>query len=463
MPRLRLLVLALLAVAQGCRCGPPGLPDGGDGGGGYDGGTLPDAGSGDGGASDGGDPDGGDPDGGVPDGGAPDAGLDAGSDGGADGGADGGGADAGRGFCEEYFAAQCDWSARCGRLDAPQFADCVDLSRWQCNQRQLDALFDGGKVAFAAANVPACLAGIRAASCALSFPTSPACGLFGPATPSGGSCTRQWSTVCAQSYCAADTCPAQCQPYLGLDAGCTGTFGDECGPAAFCDPGALRCVGLLALGSACSGNDRCSGGLCDTAQGRCLAPYSVATDGGCGSDTVCSAGLYCRAGWCAPSEDVGGPCRLYGGTDCKASLTCRLDGGTTGQCAPRSPLGGPCYGLPNDCDDGLLCDSPSLGAQGSCVGWGSEDAGCLRTLQNCKVGLLCDATSSRCRRLPRVGESCTRDPGNFRSSDCADGFCPGDGGPCRAPQDAGAACERPWECESTECSGGTCAALCTAL
>jgi hypothetical protein len=449
-----LCLVAFISV-QGCRCAPVPCVDCGF--------PFRDGGQPDSGAPDAGGPDGGDA--GVPDAGdAGDAGAPDGGDAGAPDAGDAGQPDAGLGFCENYFTASCNWWSKCGRLDAPQFKDCIDLARWQCSQRQLDVLTDAGKLVFNSGTAATCYTALVASSCSLPYPSSPACGsLFDPNTPVGGSCTRQWSTVCQSSYCGANSCPASCTAYLALDAGCTGTFGDECGPGAYCDSATLRCAGALALGSPCTANDRCAGSLCDTAQGKCVALGSVTLDGGCGSDVVCSFGNYCKVGHCAPSETVGGPCRLYGGSDCQSNLTCRLDAGTTGFCVPRSGLDGGCYGLPNDCEDGLLCDSTSLGAPGTCFGYGSEDAGCVYTLQNCKVGLLCDATTARCRRLPRVGEPCTRDPGNFRSSDCADGFCPaGDAGTtrCLAPQDGGAPCERPWECASTECESGVCASLC---
>ena len=425
----------LLALFCGCRCPTPIVQ--------LDAGT--DAGAVDAGAVDAGAVDAGAADAGVSDAGTPDAGVS---------------------FCEAYVAAVCGWYARCGQLDAPLVEDCRALQRWQCHQQQVDAVVDAGKVSLAAAQVPRCLNGIAAASCAQNFPRSSECDLFSPATPNGGTCTRQWSTVCANGYCRGTACPATCSAHLAPHAGCDGPDTDACGPGAFCNFASPRvCEAFVPVGAPCTAPQRCALALCDSVQGRCTPLGALEADAGCGSDDVCAVGLYCGASRCRSRETLGGPCRLYGGGDCDEPFTCRIpDAGTMGTCQPRSGDGGVCYGLPNDCRDGLLCDNTALFNEGRCVGFESDGVACSRRVQNCKVGLVCDAITSRCRRLPRVGEPCVRDPGNFRSSDCAGGFCPvSDGGPqrCQPPQAPGGACERPWECASSECDQGACAALCT--
>jgi hypothetical protein len=459
--------LFAVLVVSGCECNRPNKADGGESADGGDAGRV-DAGA-DAGQPDAGQPDAGQPDAGLQDGGPPDAGP---SDAGADAGSgdagppDSGAPDSGLPFCEAYLRSVCAWNARCGTLDPAQSDDCVALSRWSCSQPQLDAVFDAGKVYFASAQVPICLQKLTASSCARSYPGAAECnGLFAPATAVGGQCTRQWSTFCAASYCKGDTCPAQCESFIAVDAGCNGDEGDQCGPYAYCPQQQPRvCTAYLSPGATCTNADRCGDGTCDTAQARCLAYGSQTADAGCGSDSVCRDDLYCKSGACTVREVQGGPCRLYGGSDCAPGFTCRItDAGTNGTCAPSEGLDGGCYGLPNDCLPGLLCDNPALLSPGHCLGLGSEGVGCNYALQNCKVGLLCDAVTKLCRRLPKVGELCVRDPGNFRSSDCVDGFCPSAdaGARCAAPQIAGASCERPWECASTECSNGICAALCT--
>jgi hypothetical protein len=409
-----------------------------------------------------------------PDGGT-DAGLDAGLDAGADAGSDAGvdagadaGADAGVSFCDGLIAATCRWSQRCGQLDAPQLADCLALRRWTCHQGQLDALIDAGRLGFAGTQVPRCLSALEASSCALAYPSAPECALFSPATPAGGPCTRQWSTVCAGGYCQGTGCPATCASHLPLDAGC-GVEGDACGPDAYCSLAAPRvCTAFLQPGAPCTANDRCAGGDCDSQRGVCVAYGSQPADAGCTFDLLCASGLYCKSGACSRRESVGGPCRVYGGLDCDEPFTCDvpdalIDGGVWGTCQARSGDGGVCYGLPADCLPGLLCDTPMLFTAGRCVPYRSQGQPCSRMLLNCKVGLYCDASTQTCLQLPHLGEPCVRDPGNFRGSDCADGFCPADAGTCRAPQPEGHSCAAPWECESTLCSNGTCEALCTQL
>ena len=464
MVSVRALWLGSLFLLVGCQCQGPDARDGGrEDSGVRDSGTdaaVPDAGVSDAGTNDGGKTDGGPMDSGVHDGGGTDGGM-----------IDGGSSDAGGRFCDSYDRAVCDWYAACGQLDSAQTADCVALQAWACSQQQVDAVIDAGKLTFAAASVPACLQATRTFSCARSFPAAPACdALFVPATSVGGTCTRQWSTLCSGSYCSGQACPAQCAAFVAVDAGCSGTEGDQCGPNAYCGQGSPRvCIALLAPGAPCNANDFCGGGTCDTAQLTCLVYGSQNADAGCASDSVCRDGLYCKAGSCRPSEVLGGPCRLYGGADCASSFTCRIwDAGTTGTCQPRSGRDGGCFGLPADCEDGLSCDSPMLFAAGSCLGSMSAGQPCVHSIQNCKVGLLCDETTHLCRTLPRVSDPCVRDPGNFKSSDCVGGFCPPDAGAdggrrCLAPQPAGAACDRPWECESTDCENGVCVALCTSF
>src|SRR5439155_8253084 len=136
---------------------------------------------------------------------------------------------------------------------------------------------------------------------------------------------------CAQGYCGAKSCPATCVPFAALDAGCSGDFGEECGPGAYCAFGV--CARLRVLGEVCAPNDPCAGGVCDSAQGKCTAYGSLDAGSACTVDVVCASGEYCKAGACAPRESLGGPCRLYGGPDCDAPFTCRIDAGTTGNCA----------------------------------------------------------------------------------------------------------------------------------
>ncbi len=433
------MIAAIVLAAPGCRCEHQ-HSDGG----------LPDSGPPDAGPPDAGPPDAGPPDAGPPDAGPPDGGTN---------------------FCDQYVRAFCDWYQGCGQLDPAQYEDCVALQAWICLQAQIDAVVDAGKLGFDTAAVPGCLTAIRASSCDRAYPAPSQCdALFTPATPVGGSCTRQWSTLCSDGYCHGDTCPAQCDAWLAADAGCTGTEGDECGPYGYCAFGTPRtCVPFVPSGAPCTANDRCVGGVCDTAQQLCLGAGSQPADAGCASDTVCGAGLYCKQGSCQPSETDGGPCRLYGGADCAAGYACRItDGGSAGTCGPRSGPDGGCYGLPNECAAGLFCDSPALFAPGTCLSAASVGEPCVHALQNCKVGLLCDPASQLCRTLPKVGEPCVRDPGNFRSSDCVGGFCPADAGSdggtrCVAPQPGGAPCTVPWECASTQCTAGVCEALCTSF
>lgn len=385
--------------------------------------------------------------------------------------ADAGGSDAGVGlpaaqFCPTYVAAQCDWYLRCGKLDAAQLADCRASLSWTCNQAQVSALA-AGKVGYDPISAAACTSGIAARACSQPFPAIAACdATFPPATPIGGTCTRQWSTVCVDSYCKSNACPGTCTAFTAVGEVCSGTEGDECGPNATCAyTSPRRCVAIIEAGGTCAPNDPCRSGTCDATQLKCLTFGSQPQGAACALDEVCATGLYCKSGQCQPSEGAGGPCRVWGGRDCAAGLTCRVpgDAGFNGQCAPSSDEGGPCYGLPADCRSGLLCSSPSLLAPGTCLAAESEGVACNLTAQNCKVALLCNPTTQLCTRLPWVGTACVRDPLNYQSSDCADGFCPAaDAGTatCAAPQAAGAACSRPWECASSVCDQGFCAALC---
>ncbi|MFL5319279.1 MAG: hypothetical protein ACJ790_06445 [Myxococcaceae bacterium] len=437
----QIAVIVVLAVAMACECGghnPPRKPDSG---------ASEDAAVADSG-SDAGD-----------DGGSSDA--DAGSN---DGGTDAGNrADAGvpiENLCGELTAAWCDRLLGCGELDPAQRSDCPELISWVCSQDQLSSLARDGSIGFDPQHARACIDGIRAVPCGPELPGAAACDdLFASQTPNGGSCSRQ-TNACANGYCDGADCSATCAPYLALDAGCTGAFGDECGPAAHCQSG--RCTPFLLPGQACAPNDACLGGLCDPGVLRCVEYGSLGADAGCVSEAECIEGLACIDSVCQPRHRIAQSCRIYGGTQCDSDFTCRsFDGGLSGICWPRSDAGESCFGVPEDCYDRLLCSSTALFSEGSCLERVGEDAGCNRVVQNCRFGLVC-GPDSRCHRLPHVSESCAADPFNFRSSDCVAGFCDdrGDGGVCRGPQDAGQSCGRPWECASNVCAGGACAVQC---
>jgi hypothetical protein len=364
-------------------------------------------------------------------------------------------------WCASQAEAVCTWFERCGRLDEAQRADCATIEAFGCLQPIYDELADGGS-AYDPAKAAACLDVIAASDC-IGGSRPPGVGaavctqLRVGSIPVDAGCPPGVSNVCAGGYCNGSTCPGRCIALTPVGSGCSSDA--ECGTSAYCSCG--QCTNYKLPGAPCIRGDLCLDAICDSGQGLCIAPGSLAINAACSNPQSCGYGLYCQApcgyvvGACTPWAPQDGYCRT---DECGAGLTCTVeDGGFSGTCQSESGQGGPCSSS-NDCLPGLLCSSA-----GTCVGWASLGQACDATIQNCKIALWCDPTGI-CELLPRIGDVCADSSGRPIAS-CFDGRCDFSSTlRCVARQPDGGLCTTDSDCASDTCSRTSgCVPMCTAF
>jgi hypothetical protein len=253
------------------------------------------------------------------------------------------------------------------------------------------------------------------------------------------------------------------------------TSATRCNTALF-DPACLtRFTGTISDGDGCYTSIDCASpdAVCasDCPDACCLGTCQRKFREGeaCLLFASCEPGLRCNGTRCV-SGDIDTAC--FSVNDCDFDAFCDMQ---TRRCRPRLPLGSACTSI-------LQC-----GGDASCVGLSivSSDPG--RCLRNSQPGDPCDdlchgnlyCASRMCRRLPRIGESCSQSiPCADANAICKNGLCslrsdvgvscsgqtcrPGlfctsdldDATPsCAAPRAAGAPCASPRHCESFLCSG----------
>lgn len=134
---------------------------------------------------------------------------------------------------------------------------------------------------------------------------------------------------------------------------------------------------------------------------------------------------------------------------CARGLTC-TQGATCGVCAKRPPpvplpAAPPCVGTISS----VTCAPNSACVNGVCVSPGPVGAPCAPG--PCEAGTFCDATTSKCARIPEVGEACVF-PQLCRSGlTCLEGICVLVGEP-------GAPCVVASQCRTEVCLEGVCLA-----
>lgn len=236
-----------------------------------------------------------------------------------------------------------------------------------------------------------------------------------------------------------------------MNASCDGNGLDE---ADACD---AALSGTVMAGGSCEFGECASGNYCevpgDACTGSCFAAeQSVGAP--CTNDQACAEGLTCdQSSDAAPTcQPLGGEGDSCGPLGCIDTLQCDRD---TETCQARNPAG-------TRCDDGgfrfcapsLVCAGP-VGAR-ACRQPKKVGESCTRGDGECVFGF-CN-TAGRCALSPVVGESC--DSSGIERASCIAGYCDAVEGPgtCRARKPAGMTCDRVTECESFDCSNGTCAA-----
>jgi hypothetical protein len=272
-------------------------------------------------------------------------------------------ADAGA-LCRQLIDALADQLAACHggtkmppEATLPQILDCGTFQEAQ----------DADRSTFRGADAGACVAAVRAWSCAeldvawnfdafdvFSILPSACQEAMAPAVELGGDCASVNGIECIDGYCPMRS-------------------GPECITGA-------KCTAYLQPGDGCGPGDRCAPGYgCDT---TCVAEPAITILGAGGNcapdDTTCGDGLYCASGTCAPKKAVGDPCSVD--EPCLEALRCVSD-----ECVAPVQAGAACAG--GDCAQGLYCNPHNV-----------------------------------CAPQPKLGEDCT-DPSSHDVVWCVDSWC----------------------------------------
>lgn len=289
-------------------------------------------------------------------------------------------------------AAECERYVRCGLFDDE--ATCTATFRKEFDPA-LPAAVDAGKIRFDPLAAAQCHRELAARGCDATaednraLPASCARVLVGT-IKAGATCLDD--RECATGDCDA----ARCTP----DACCPG------GCAAYAAP--------AAIGDACTPHSGCVAGAACATDGTCHA--LAAMTGECHADLECAPGLAC-----------------IGATDLQA-----------GACRALPKIGEPCP-YQRCAEIGARC------ASGTCIAVGLTGDACADD-SACSEFYTCDVATSRCARLPGLGESCT--------GPCAgEAYCDiettgSSAGLCRSPQANAAPCSADDQCATQYCEEG---------
>jgi hypothetical protein len=261
-------------------------------------------------------------------------------------------------------------------------------------------------VLYDAAQLPACLDGVRELGCDVltdSFP-QPCVDVLAGNVPEEGECT----------------------------------IGAECEGTAFCAGAATgmcpsTCTALLAQGAACSANNECGDGLLCT-RGTCQAPSRSGEPCGGDSGRTCALGFNCMGstdtvvGECVENATVqvgeeNDACEP-GGTLCREGLSCVFASGEDFHCRPRVGSGEACrLGLPGQCPYDEYCDAASVMQEGTCLPLPGDAEPCVLG-DVCAPGFACvmEVLGALCRPIRDNGGDCAA-PQACRSGRCEAGKC----------------------------------------
>lgn len=246
-----------------------------------------------------------------------------------------------------------------------------------------------------------------------------------------------------------------------LSAGSACSSDWECQPGLFCRASASagcgngNCAALVAIGAPCGDQDQCVGqGSCNN--GVCVAPSSEplggegasCADAGCQGCLLCVAGrcqavaagaacaadsdcpgplLYCENGACRPSHTFGddGGCVPGDEAACLEGWCAPGPDGGAGTCVPASALGGPCLTYDDCATSRANCVVPTGQTLGSCAAGFAAGQPCPDD-STCAAGLFCDPQSGNCATQKANGASC-QSADECQSGNCSQGSC---GSPC---------------------------------
>lgn len=383
--------------------------------------------------------------------------------------------------------SRCAYLARCGLIanDAQSRQECARYfeATW-CGPMTWPSHVAAGALKFEPARAEACAASFDTQVCGEWTTLPDSCNRFlVPRVPLYADCYDGY-TECADGVCRGSSCPRTCLPRALINDPCS--VDGDCKNGLFCKlspftPNAGECTAFGTNGTACDSSRECLEGLqCINQQCRILpVPGAPCVEGFCSEQGFCD-GLG-DAGLCVSRKQEGATC-LEG--ECQAALVCdplravcvkiRISSGDLCSLAQQCPPGEVCLGASNqvaglchapqpegdpclthaDCEAHLACQDADGGRV--CQRRAAAGATCDST-QTCWAGSVCAA--STCTSLPLPGESCAE------TRECRWGLCRElanvDGGAvCGALLSAAQPCQRPEECASGSCVGGTCSARC---
>lgn len=326
-------------------------------------------------------------------------------------------------FSADYANAYCTHLMKCNRLDASEYALCVEVHElikgWD-----IDSEIMKGRLEI---NELQCLDALSTARCDDSdsgYWTS-RCNAYYNIPHQGNGAACLGDEECMSAYCQhAKTdggttrqftgCPGTCAQPTAAGQPCI--VDNECGPGGFCDTTSNTCQTPPGLGQTCdpAGLGCKSGLVCpmyDAAPKCKTAATQTTTGGACDPHQgiytdmpSCAAGMYCQLQWTDPTPPATDPTNT--GATCQPKL------------AKNMPCSGPAPNKPlvdysqNQCEDGTLCYSTN-GAPPTCQAYGSNNDACEPG--TCKEGLYCDipggGASGTCKPFLADGQAC--DPNLF--------------------------------------------------
>jgi hypothetical protein len=238
---------------------------------------------------------------------------------------------------------------------------------------------------------------------------------------------------------ASDQChqPGVCDQATGICSKPAKPDDSPCNDQNACT-GGDKCVGGLCAGSTavtCAPSDQCHGpGTCDPGTGACTNPAKA--DGTtCSDQNACTQDDHCQSGVCVGANPV----------VCAVSDQCR-------EAATCDPGTGTCSGAPRpdgtSCNDGDACTSGDSCSDGACIAGASK---VCSASDDCHLAGTCDPGTGACSNPAKDDNSLCDDQNLCTVMDlCKSGVCTGAGTPVCAEADQ---CHQPASCNALT---GTC-------
>lgn len=384
------------------------------------------------------------------------------------------------GAYQQSMDAVCETMERCGQSDPGQKDECQHAQERHFMKYALKSMTMGYRV-MKRAPLEACVEKVRKLDC---------------------------STVSLNTLASSCNTMDMYLPNSGKGEPCVSVLdckdGLKCVGERWCQMTCQDHDGFRAVGESCSGT-----GTCDSSQGFCDGKtcQAFAADGATCGVAPCGRDSYCDGdGVCRPALAKGVACTRS--TQCQRSLacisgTCQEKLATNAsctdpaQCAPTSMFGlelpGFCEPVTKTClpsvrNPGESCNANVSCMNSRCKGATATTLGTCQTDVPAREGESCADTScvlgtfcekGTCKPLSSKGGTCDSNSGCMSLLTCSEGKCtvPGEEGAacgdckngllcdtsthkCVGPLPSGSSCLNAEQCQSFDCSAGTCSSVC---